>query len=162
MKNLVHMTLISILLSPEKDILGLIWLSKIKNLCLFFVFSLLFSCHPKKNIENSREIVNYYSGVVLDEKNKEIVSGVSVTCLLDSALSRTVLTDKNGYFKISDPMLDTLNILKERKLIFEKEGFVSDTVKTFQYIPQYMQKNHPLNYYFVYKNPDTLVLIKKL
>lgn len=91
------MTLISILLSSEKDILGLIWLSKIKNFCLFFVFSLLFSCHPKKNIENSRKIVNYYSGVVMDEGSRKVLPNVSVICLVDSVTKRSALTNKSGY-----------------------------------------------------------------
>ncbi|MBF8458418.1 hypothetical protein IV494_14640 [Kaistella sp. G5-32] len=150
-----------VVLSKE-DLLSVVWLSKIKILSLLMFFSILLSCNSKKNTESSEDIVNYYSGIVLNDK-KETLSDVTVTCMLENDLLQTVSTTKTGYFKITDKNLNTLNIQEPRKLIFKKEGYITDTIKTAQPVSDYRRRDreYPVNFYFIYKVPDTLVLIKQ-
>ncbi|OCA76696.1 hypothetical protein BBI01_22040 [Chryseobacterium artocarpi] len=147
-----------VVLSKE-DSLSIIWLSKIEILSLFFIFSCILSC-SHKNAENNREIVNYYNGIVLDKNSITALPNVSVKCSLNNNVIKTVLTDKRGHFKISDSSLNTLNIQEQRKLIFYKEGYVSDTIYTTQRIPQYRQTKNLNSNHFIYKIPDTLYLQK--
>ena len=118
---------------------------------------LVSSClYDNKNIED-KEFVNYYSGVVLESKNNTPLEGVSVQCTIGKKIHK-VNTDKKGYFKINDESLTTLNIQENRKIIFSKNGYISDTVVTTQHAPEY--KKYPLNYFFINKKPDTLYMKK--
>lgn len=147
-----------VVLSKE-DSLSIVWLSKIEILSLLFFLSLLLSCSTK-NSDSEREIVDYYSGIVLDKNNGVILENVSVKCSLNNKVIKSVLTDKNGYFKISDSSLNILTIQKPRKLIFSKSGYSSDTINSAQLIPQYRQNKNPNINYFIYKIPDTIYLQK--
>lgn len=83
-----------------------------------------------------------------------------MTCILqkDSSSVRTTITNADGYFKISGRKFEKLIIEKGAKLIFIKEGYVSDTVETTQPAPEH--KKYPNNYFFIHKIPDTLYLKK--
>lgn len=143
------------LVLSQKDSLGAIWLSKIKILCFYFVASLLLSCNSKANKEVEREIANYFSGVIFDSESKKNLQNVTVSCLLEDGVIKTT-TNEKGYFKIFDDKLDKEQIKKGAKLIFSKNGYISDTIETTQPAPEY--KKYPNNYFFIYEKPDTLFL----
>jgi hypothetical protein len=145
------------LVLSQEDSLGIVWLSKIKILSIYCVFSLLLSCNSKKNNEVQRETVEYYSGVVFDNQSKKNIQNVTVSCLLEDRVLKTT-TDEKGYFKISDDKLDKRQLEMGAKLIFSKNGYITDTIETTQPAPEY--KNYPNNYFFIYKKPDTLFMKK--
>lgn len=147
------------LVLSQEDSLSIIWLTKLKILSAFLLILSMWSCQFNKSEKKERERVNFFNGIVIDDK-KNPLSGVSVTCILqkDSSSVRTTITNADGYFKISGRKFEKLIIEKGAKLIFIKEGYVSDTVETTQPAPEH--KKYPNNYFFIHKIPDTLYLKK--
>ena len=148
------------LVLSQRDSRSIIWFTKLKILSVFFLIFSICSCQFNKTDGKQREKVNYFNGIVLDGK-KNNLSGVNVICILkeDSSNVRTTITNKDGYFKIWDKKFKKLKIEQGAKLIFSKEGYVSDTVETTQPAPEY--KKYPNNYFFIYKEPDTIVIKRK-
>ena len=149
------------LVLSQEDSLSIIWFTKLKILCVFLLISSIWSCQFNKTEEKEREKVNYFNGIV-EENKKNNLSGVNVICILkkDSSNVRTTITNTDGYFKIWDKKFGKLKIEEGAKLIFIKKGYVSDTVETTQPAPEY--KKYPNNYFFIHKVPDTIVIKKKI
>lgn len=147
------------LVLSQEDSLSIVWLTKIKILSLILLFSTIYSCQYNKAEAQERKKVEYFNGIVVDLK-KNVLSGVNVVCILkkDSSNLRTTITDTHGNFKFWDPKFDKLKIEEGAKLIFSKEGYISDTVETTQPAPEF--KKYPNNYFFIHKEPDTLILKK--
>lgn len=148
------------LVLSQGDSRSIIWFTKLKILSVFFLIFSIWSCQFNKTDGKQREKVNYFNGIVLDGK-KNNLSGVNVICILkeDSSNARTTITNTDGYFKIWDRKFEKLKIEKGAKLIFIKEGYVSDTIESTQPAPEY--KKYANYYFFIYKEPDTIVIKKK-
>lgn len=158
-----------IVLSKE-DSLGLIWLSKIKILGILLCCLLTTSCQKNIVKKGNREIVDYYNGIVVD-RNHNPLEGVKVkmigkktrNSINGEVIMLSTTTNKKGYFAIKDSTIDSLHILRvqseSRKLIFEKEGFLLDSVSTrtssSNYKPSYDAFDGS---YFIFKIPDTMTL----
>lgn len=95
--------------ASEKDVLGLLWLSKI--ILSFVVLITLISCNS-----------GYYSGYVYDGIEKTPISGIKITHLRRSDLK--TYSSADGYFKIPK-IKNTVS-----SLIFYKEPHYADTIKS--------------------------------
>lgn len=107
---------------------------------ILFIISLaisLFSCEEKSK---------HYLGVVIDQNLKPL-SNVKIT--LDNNSKVFTLSNEEGFFKLKkDPELLS-------HLIFSKEGYKIDTVKTI-----WTQNGEQEEYLFLNNKTDTLVLKK--
>ena len=143
----------------EKDLLGLLWLSKIKIfsflLCMLFLCSCTF--FEKKKIKPKIKIVDYYNGIVVDMKNKAI-KDVKITGFNDyTGITCETFTDNKGYFEIKEKKFKPSNLHSEdSELIFKKKGYVIDTFIVCRMGPNY--KRFEINCYFSNKKPDTMLL----
>ena len=129
---------------------------------LIFIYSLtLMSCKyssPKK--DNEKKIIDYYHGIVLNEQSEKL-SGVRVVILEPG--SKVVSTDNEGYFQIKDKKFNKINVQRGKKISFNKDGYVTDTVSTLLIGPNYeAKKRRIINNYFIYEIPDTIILRKNI
>ena len=145
----------------EKDLLGLIWLSKIKIFSFLLSMLLICSCtfFEKKKNKSKIETVDYYNGVVVDENNKAI-KDVKITGFNDyTGITCETFTDNKGYFEIKEKMFKPSRLHSEdSKLIFFKKGFIIDTFTVCRTGPNY--NRFEINCYFSKKKTDTMLLIK--
>ncbi len=156
----------------KKDFLGLLWLSKIMILSTLLVIILLNSCQNNNTKKVSREIVDYYNGIVIDQ-NHNPIEGVKVKMIgkkTDNEINGdlrmlTTITDKKGYFAIKDSTIESQHILRvqseSRKLFFDKEGYFLDSVSTKTSSSNYKPSYDAFDgLYFIFKIPDTMTLRK--
>ena len=100
----------------ESDVLGLLWLSKLKILLVVVLFTLV-SCEP-----------SYYDGYVYDRIENRPLSGVIIT---DTQGEIRIYSDSSGYFKFPKE--------NSAALVFYKEPHYSDTIEAF-----YIQRGEKL------------------
>ncbi|MFC6269717.1 hypothetical protein [Frigoriflavimonas asaccharolytica] len=158
--------------AAEKDVLGLIWLSKIKILSMLLVFILINSCKNNNSKKINREIVDYYNGIVVDQNHipiegvKVMLHGEKIDNQINGNLEiLTTITNKKGYFAIKDSTIESQHILRvqseSRKLIFAKKGYLIDTVSTKTSSSNYKPSFDAFDgLYFIFKIPDTMTLRK--
>ncbi len=106
-----------------------------KKFILILIFFTI-SCKPSEN----------YHGITVNEK-KQPLTDVRVT--EDNIGKKYVLTDSTGYFRLEK------NPNTVSRLIFEKNGFETDTVQTV------WNRYNTSGKRFLSKKPDTIVLKTK-
>ncbi|MEC5395894.1 hypothetical protein [Bergeyella sp. RCAD1439] len=125
--------------ASEKDVQGLIWLTKIK-----FIFYLVFLVFLQ-NCGNSN--TKFYQGYVYSTEKKPI-ENISIYEIFDSI--NQVKTNKNGFFKMR---ISTAYI--SQFLIVKNEGKILDTIQIIYTHPERGER-----YYFVENRSDTLFIDK--
>lgn len=91
-------------------------------------------------------VSNFYHGVVINEEGNPIEY---VEVKENFKYPQSTVTEDNGFFQLyKSPLV-------RGKIIFSKNGFISDTVRT-----QRRLYTQPTTYLFMNKTPDTLILKK--
>ncbi|OAB81687.1 carboxypeptidase regulatory-like domain-containing protein [Cochleicola gelatinilyticus] len=90
--------------------------------------------------------VEYYHGVTVDETNQPLRD---VKVIEDNVERKFVFTDSSGYFIL------TKNPNTVSRLVFEKSGFITDTVQTV------WNRYDGAGKRFLNKKPDTIVIQRK-
>ena len=108
-----------------------------KIVIVSILLALCFSCNNQ---------ATYYHGYVLDDEMKPIYN---VKVIEDSGAPLSTITDSTGYFRLyKNP--DWLS-----NLIFLKEGYVTDTIRTV-----WTQSGEIIEYTFLNQKADTVRLKK--
>lgn len=116
------------IVANEKDVTGLLWLSKIKitMILTIFISILSISCTVKQK---------YYEGYVYDKTNKPITK---VSVKSDQNLKmNSCETDTNGFFKFENSGSGV------NRLFFSKKGYITDT--TYLFIIPHGEQNPSLH-----------------